>query len=856
MSKMKISGGIFFALLTEIRITDENRSNRMNGSSEQCTNLDLLNSIGSIIGKEYTEKNISKKTASYYKTCEGQGGLNFHTVECGNYFKLGITKHYNLLYRRTALMIQKCLVNDVEQRKLFTSKLLYILDNATNLEDVFFYYPNNDTKLTSKQLVQLTEFDFTSLILAVWQALVFNITNNTVAEDTFNKLFMLDFRKSEYFFKEEYLKDLKNDFSLINCISEIEPIHIEENEFFEAEISVDESKINTDYYETYLKNYVEKISKLKTILYLKQPVDFYHIYVCNDICLDTNYKDSNKDSNSPLISATPKSLIDRYGRFLTLSAPGGYGKSMFLKHMMLCEYRFREADWMEPCGLVPILLSLKDFKKKHKSIEEFIFEKIRKYDSSIDFAVFKKDLSKGIFMFLFDALDEVDNELIDEFISGFNDFSDQYDSNVYILSSRPNNICDSLTQFIALKLMHFRQQQAVKLINRFTDFSEEKRTSFNKRMFNNPKLRFNSSSVEDNPLLLTIKFLIYIQTGEFVKSETATFYEKAYEVLYITHDQVHSQYSGRKYYTNLDQDDLAYAIGEFCYKMYFSFKYSFTRSDIDDVIKEMELAKKHNFNTTAFIIDLKDNLTIMYFEDGKYSFMHRSFQEYFTAYYLSKQSQSFFTPLVVSSFSNYSKNRHHKEVEIRGNKKSFFFIFHDCEIENIIKMLHQIKPESVEKYLFLPALKDIFSNHRNPSIYSYIESVYKSISYSKGHVQISGYNEPKSEIIRFIVCSLLEGDYYHEIVDGPIYDEFIDTYFYTDEDGQQEDEGEYRKEYDEQDDVWHRIEPDGYLLEFEIADILTDSTKYGELFSLLDDEFAEEFSVINHYFKNLLERYK
>ena len=62
----------------------------------------------------------------------------------------------------------------------------------------------------------------------------------------------------------------------------------------------------------------------------------------------------------------------------------------------------------------------------------------------------------------------------------------------------------------------------------------------------------------------------------------------------------------------------------------------------------MNTAKEFNFNTSAFIRDLKDNLSLLVVEEGIYTFIHRNFQQYFAAFYLSRQKKSFFTNDIIS----------------------------------------------------------------------------------------------------------------------------------------------------------------------------------------------------------------
>lgn len=856
MKKIIISGGIFFALLSEIKISDSNISNRMSGKRSSCTNLDLIHALGAIIGDSYTTNQIVKKTASSYKTCEGQGGLGFNTIDCANCFNVGITNNYPELLKRTEKMLQKCIINEEKDREKLISKLIFFISNASNLDNVYFYYPSATNKMNAKEISSLKTYNFAPFILAVWEALIFNVNNNKVASATFKEYFELDHKRNEYFFKHKFESYLRTDFEVENLLSQSKEIRIDESEFRDSTHNQTQT-INTDYYTTYISNCVNKISKLKTILYTEKPVDFYSIYVCNDICLDLDFKDRVKDSEIPLKSATPKKLIDRYGNFLTISAPGGSGKSMFLKHMMLCEYRFKGEKWMDSTGLVPVLLTLKDFNKKHDSIESFIFERMKKYDPNLDQSIIKKDFSKGIFMFLFDALDEVENNLLDEFITQLDDFSAQYDSNVYILSSRPNSICNSLTSFTALRLLIFSEREGEKLINNFTDFDKQKRDEFNKRTFTHPKLRYQSNNIEGNPLLLTIKFMIFMQTNKILESGSADFFDAAYEALYTTHDQIHNHFTNRVYKTKLEMDELKKAISEFCYLTYFQFKYTFRRSEIDEFIEEMKTAKEFNFNTSAFIRDLKDNLSLLVVEDGIYTFIHRNFQQYFAAFYLSRQKKSFFTNDIISLIDNYSAKRYQRDsilYEAKNGKGKLFYIFYDCEISTLLDMAHQIRPDKIEKFIFLPALKSIFG--KKTDLQHYIHDIYGTISYGNGYTTNSDYNSPYSEIITFIISNILDKDPYHDLFSGPNIERLITTYYYLDNDNGIEIEDEVRTKWVNDEVGFVQIEPDGVSYELDPLDINENSNEYNILISYLQDNFEIEMNNLKKYYINLVIAYE
>lgn len=191
MSITCISGGIFFALLSEIRITNK-RSSRMTENKpvqdQTCTNPQLLSRLGSIIGSKYANE-PNKNTASLYRKCEGQGALGFETQGCVDYFKYGISSHYDTLYIRTKALLKNCIMNDEASRVMFAKQLYLILSSENNLKKADFFYPNGSSKLSLEDFLNLKDYDYTAYFLAIWNAIICNCHNNRAGVDLFNQLF-------------------------------------------------------------------------------------------------------------------------------------------------------------------------------------------------------------------------------------------------------------------------------------------------------------------------------------------------------------------------------------------------------------------------------------------------------------------------------------------------------------------------------------------------------------------------------------------------------------------------------------------------------------------------------------------
>ena len=78
----------------------------------------------------------------------------------------------------------------------------------------------------------------------------------------------------------------------------------------------------------------------------------------------------------------------------------------------------------------------------------------------------------------------------------------------------------------------------------------------------------------------------------------------------------------------------------FCFLTYQKAKTEFTFPEIDEILKNFLLELKMFSIYAIFIDDLENCLCVLYKEGNRYKFSHRSFQEYFVAYFLNIQTDS------------------------------------------------------------------------------------------------------------------------------------------------------------------------------------------------------------------------
>ena len=164
-------------------------------------------------------------------------------------------------------------------------------------------------------------------------------------------------------------------------------------------------------------------------------------------------------------------------------------------------------------------------------------------------------------------------------------------------------------------------------------------------------------------------------------------------------------------------------------------------------------------------MDFTLNLCIMYYESGKYSFIHRSFQEYFCALHLSKAFDSGFRK--IWNFFEEKKSR--------------------LCTDYTFDMLYDLAPLKIDRLIFKPYLTELFQRCHGSGeaqYWDFLEEAYPEINYTVGDIVNSYFNLPRSYIYDMILHK--KGTERKYVIDKLPYDEDyeIETYLYVEKDGE------------------------------------------------------------------------
>lgn len=469
-----------------------------------------------------------------------------------------------------------------------------------------------------------------------------------------------------------------------------------------------------DAYACYLHNTVVKNSKIKTLIYRHVPKDLYAFYEY----VNVQYQNRKIDTSDigHLLQISNKLII---------TGTGGLGKSLLLKHFFL--------NTAQNSDYIPVLIELRKFNgtdSSEISLYKSIYQSLSDNGFKLEDEYYAYSLNEGAYVILLDGFDEVNRDKVEKVFEQIQSFSDRYNKNHFIVSSRPTDRLMGWNDFHELSLCNLTKKQALHLIQKI-DFDKTVKDAFYKTL--NEGLFKKYRSFTSNPLLLTIMLLTF-NSHAAIPEKLNDFYEQAFLTLFNMHDATKDCFV-RDIRSNLGCEDFKIIFAYICFKSFFRTDFEFSEGDLRNYIQQAQ----NKFNNLSFSIDdFKEDLTLsvcMLVKDGiSYRFIHRSFQEYFAAWYTCKLTDDTQSKLLTRWLS---------ESDAFASDKYFEILFN-------------FQPDKVNKIVFCPGIKKMKSLYDKDGFScNLIGKIFKKIEISEYYIEIDEhYSEENKTNPRHRILSL------------------------------------------------------------------------------------------------------
>lgn len=620
--------------------------------------------------------------------------------------------------------------------------------------------------------------------------------------------------------------NLEEDFVLVNHSAK-RPIEYEKDKFYDYRTKA--------YY---------KYRNKKTFIYeTERP--FRDFYVCNDIAREApaniirgngevRFFDGVEIKHDARVSYLNFSRIVLIGQ-------GGLGKTMMVNNLFLGAVE----DYEEGSeGTIPILVSLNEYKPKENDLMYLITRAVTRFDPKIELSDITTQLYTDETVLLLDGMDEIKQDYLFDFIREVDYLCDSNPKCMIIISSRSIPEIRNLSGFTRYELLPLTQDQAFEMVSRLDpQYVDEKIKENFIKDIKSGRFKLNDKERREflgNPLFLTIMLVSYSQTNN-IPTKRYLFYHDAYVAMATRHDALKG--ISREFSTKLDVDKFQKCFGQFCADSYSDRVLKFDRPLLDKYMQKVIDDNGLQTNKDMFFKDIVQKLCLMYLDGTEYRFIHRSFQEYFTAFY--------FTTLLEEDMEDVYELLIELDTKIVSDET--------------ISMFYGMSDKRCEKYIIIPFLESIFANGGDEDDYrDFLLRFYPELEYVTGELDDDMINNQlRSAIYKFIAE-------YYEIKEEICSSDFDYEEGYADSQEKYYTVEDYRndKEYgdcsfvedgriglytDEQGtplpDV--SIEDAGYLCTFDMSEAVNDDRWKDLLFDSLFPLYKEFYAA-----KELLERLK
>jgi hypothetical protein len=335
-------------------------------------------------------------------------------------------------------------------------------------------------------------------------------------------------------------------------------------------------------------------------------------------------------------------------------------------------------------GVMPLFVELRGFNAPNSlDLLTYIFQTVTSPGASITQAQLEGGIKSGAFYLILDGFDEVSPDARPKLEAAILELQRNNRQMVVVVSSRPDDRFYSWQNFNTLSVVPMKKKEVVQLIKRLP-YEASIRTKFAKAVHD--ELYDKHESFLSNPLLATMMLITYEQFAH-IPDKVHIFYEQAFETLFFRHDTSKEAAFQRKRHVDLAINEFKNCLSSLCISTYVREAFQFSQSAILESISEASEYERLSISPDAFLQDLLESVCIMQRDGTLITFTHRSFQEYFSAFFISRNPSVNLAQL-LDSISSRSE-------------------------DNVIGMTFDINRDLIERTWILPKMKDLSAKLRS-----------------------------------------------------------------------------------------------------------------------------------------------
>ena len=487
-------------------------------------------------------------------------------------------------------------------------------------------------------------------------------------------------------------------------------------------------------FKEYLQRVYTTYSSSKTLVFgnqQKKLEDFYY-----PLNLECKIEENKIGSLKICTSKYEDNFLPQYKKIIIVDN-GGMGKSTIMKWLFLSVIKYKKG--------IPIFIELRKLKNRKTIIEEIISE-LNPIDDNLEKDVVTKLIAQGNFIFFFDGYDEI-ADIDREFVTtDMQNFISKSSNNLFLLTSRPETALNTFSDFKEFKVKKMEKTEAFELIKKIGNNSEKSLRLIQKLKDNNFQ---NINDFLQSPLLVSLLYKKF-EHRENIPIQLQEFYYDVFEALYQDHDLTKGDSFVRNKKTKLSFNDFFQILRELAFYTLKRGEIEYNDAILDNYISEVSKKLPNiKFKTHELIEDLVKAVPLFNREGLQYKWSHKSFQEYFAAEYICRDSKDRQIKILSNMYNS-------------DKSEKYFFIF---------KLCYDIDFKSFRKAVIVPYLNDFIDYFNNSfkqldgnSTYNIKEvNTRKTITFNRSYIILTKQN---NSLISNVIQKIGEDIYNGEKLEG------------------------------------------------------------------------------------------
>ncbi len=488
-------------------------------------------------------------------------------------------------------------------------------------------------------------------------------------------------------------------------------------------------------YAGYLEGATNQYIQVKTILSRSAPRPLYSFYV--PLGVTCRGRGNIIDVDAIKLCGT--------STFSVVVGTGGSGKTTLMRHLLITA--------ASTTDYVPVFVQLKSCNGAGScNLMRLILDELSRFGLQLSESSLESALKSGLFFLILDGYDEVDNDKKKAVREQILLLADRFPENAIVVSSRPQDFL-VWTKFVEWSIMPLELTQAADMIAKIGYDTDT--TQLLLRDLHEGDLKSHVASFIRTPLLLTILLITYQSTGGGTLKRNV-FYQQVFETFWNQHDALKEGYK-RQRFTAIDMDDFTRVLACVCFQGYWEGVQSFERSTLRAYVERAFQASGVTEDRDAFIEDLELAVCVLAKEGHRYEFIHPTFQEYYTAHYISQLEQE-------------------KRIKVAEH------LVANASRDGVLSFLLEIRREIAEEDFIVPVLKEMASRlapanlEDSDWLLSVMDTCAKEVVFAKADGKLMGFipDDQNVPVARFVVRNydrhgklrkrpLLDGEFLKEL---------------------------------------------------------------------------------------------